>query len=160
MREKRHRLPDAAYYGPKTVSFTACIHRRRRPFLDEGIVREFQSHLEISAGRFACVVPIYCFMPDHLHVMIQGVENHSRPKEAIDDFKYTTGRWLAASRLEFEWQEDYHDRIMRASEDWRAHAFYIFLNPVRAGLVADPYAYPFTGSIGYDLIQMLHDISW
>ncbi|AIE86059.1 hypothetical protein OP10G_2691 [Fimbriimonas ginsengisoli Gsoil 348] len=43
---------------------------------------------------------------------------------------------------------------------WKRHAFYILQNPIRAGLVADPYEYPFTGSIGYELAQMLLDICW
>jgi putative transposase len=160
VREKRHRLPDAAYHGRKTVSFTACVERRRPLYRDPEVVRAFVEILAEQASLAGCLVPIYCFMPDHMHVMIQGLEETSRPKVAMDEFKSGAGLWLARHRPDFELQKDYHDRIVRAAEDWRAHAFYVFQNPLRAGLVDDPYAYPFTGSVGYDLVEMLHDVSW
>ncbi len=92
--------------------------------------------------------------------MIQGTGQHSRPKQAMDEFKETTGLWLSRNRPDLAWQKDYHDHIVRRSEDWRRHAFYILNNPVRADLAVDPYEYPYTGSIGYDLQEMLADLSW
>jgi hypothetical protein len=46
------------------------------------------------------------------------------------------------------WQGDFYDHIIRSSDDWRQHALYIALNPVRAGLSNSCFDYPFSGSIG------------
>jgi len=45
--------------------------------------------------------------------------------------------------------------VIRKSDDWRRQVAYVLKNPVRAGLVEDPFAYPFTGSIGYDLYELI-----
>lgn len=43
------------------------------------------------------------------------------------------------------WQKGYFDRIVRAEEDLADFAGYIFANPVRAGLVQEPWDYAFSG---------------
>ncbi|MGV3616641.1 MAG: transposase [Fimbriimonas sp.] len=160
MKERKHRLPAAAYRGRKTVSFTACVEGRRPLFQDPEVVDAMVGLLAKWSVEAQCLVPIYCFMPDHLHTLIQGTEESSLPKRAMDEFKAGAGLWLARHRPAFSLQKDYHDHLIRSSVDWRRHAFYILNNPVRKGLTEDGYAYPFTGSIGYDLVEMLHEISW
>ncbi len=157
-REIKHRLPDEAYVGKRTVAYTLCVRDHRRPFVEENIVDVFSHKLRICAEAHHCLVPIYCFMPNHLHILIQGREENSRIKQSIEEFKFSTGSWFHANKPELSWQKDYYDHIIRKSQDWRNQAFYIFQNPVRAGLVADPYDYPFTGSIGFNLGEMLHDL--
>lgn len=129
-------------------------------FISREVVAPFVVELARCAEAFECLVPIYCFMPDHLHAMLQGTDERSAPKKAMDAFKARTNRWLKDIDAAFELQKDYHDHIVRRSDDWRRHAFYILNNPVRAGLTEDPYAYPSTGSIGYDLPQMFADLTW
>lgn len=46
------------------------------------------------------------------------------------------------------WQPNFYDHLIRSGEDWREQAWYIALNPVRAGLVSRFADYPFTGSLG------------
>lgn len=157
IRQKRHRLSPAAYYGEVTISITANVKFRKGLFLDSGIVRYFKDELEKQAARYEANVPIYCFMPDHLHLLIGGLTRTARPKQAIDGFKHETGIWLANNLPGFEWQHRYHDHILRSSEDWKTKARYIANNPVRAGLVEGLSAYPHTGSIGYDLADILYD---
>ena len=97
-------------------------------------------------------------MPDHLHVMIAGRDETSRPKEAMDEFKETTGHWFGDHCPDVCWQKDYHDHIIRISDDWRNHVVYILNNPARAGLVDDPLKYPFLGSIGVSVDDVLRDL--
>ena len=111
-------------------------------------------------GRFQCRIPIYCFMPDHLHVISMGMTQQADGKRAMDFFKSKSGLYLETSRADYRWQTDYHDRIIRRSEEWRKKVFYIFQNPVRAGIVEDPWTYSLTGSIGYDLEELIHDAAW
>jgi len=101
-------------------------------------------------AKAECLVGIYCFMPDHLHVIACGQSDNANSKHAIDAFKRDSGRWIA-----HPWQGDCYDHIIRRNEDWRRQVAYVLRNPVRGKLVEDPYAYPFTGSIGYDLGELI-----
>jgi hypothetical protein len=55
--------------------------------------------------------------------------------------KRLTGRAL--------WQTGYFERVVRDDQEVRTLAAYILANPVRAGLVEEPWAYPFSGSDRY-----------
>ena len=111
--------------------------------------------LSAMSAAHRCYVPIYCFMPDHLHVMLAGIDERADLLEAMYQFKHRSAMWMVRTKQPFRWQKDFYDHIIRASEDWRAHATYISLNPVRAGIAEDPFDYPFTGSIGTDLQEVI-----
>lgn len=96
-------------------------------------------------------------MPDHLHLILCGQYEWSDAKKAVDEFKAKTGLWLGKHRPGVEWQDGYHDHIIRRGEDWRRQVFYVFNNPVRQGLVTDASAWPFTSTIGFDLSELLID---
>lgn len=93
-------------------------------------------------------------MPDHLHVMFKGLGEGADALLAIRKFKLLSGLWFDRTRL-VSWQRGFHDHTIRGAEDWRNHATYIALNPVRAGLVEDPFDYLLTGSIGCDLSEVI-----
>ncbi|MEQ1933998.1 MAG: hypothetical protein ABL962_08980 [Fimbriimonadaceae bacterium] len=155
MRSKQHHLPDSEYKGERTVSFTACVVPRRSVFVTPEIVEPLVKILGGCTYRFSCFVPIYCFMPDHLHVMLKGIGFEGMPMEAMKSFKRLSGQHFSRCRFDFGWQVNFHDHIVRSREDWRGQARYIALNPVRAGLCEDIFDYPFTGSIGTDLKEIV-----
>lgn len=159
VREKKHRLPEAAYYGQKSVAFTACTENRRRGLANASVVEALLPMLESAANTHGCLVPLYCFMPDHLHLVIRGMTDTSAPKRAAEAFKRDSGMWLAENRPNLEWQKDFYDRILRYNEI-SATVRYLALNPVRAGLTSDINAWPFTGSLGYNLSEVLQDAFW
>jgi len=158
MRSKPHRLPEAAYRGHKTVSFTACIEDRKRPFLQSEIVKTFVGFLGEAIEGQRCIAPVYCFMPDHLHLLMFGQSPTSRIKVAMDQFKRKSADWFEAELPSTAWQANYHDHIVRNDEDLASHVQYVLANPVRAGLADEWGDYPFTGSIGIDLAVYLHDL--
>jgi REP element-mobilizing transposase RayT len=84
-----------------------------------------------------CFVPIYCFMPDHLHVFFRGTDFDSDPLLAMERFKHFSGSWMQRNRLP-RWQPGFHDTILRYGE-WKRKVRYIAKNPVRAGLVENPF---------------------
>ncbi|MGV3616638.1 MAG: transposase [Fimbriimonas sp.] len=98
-------------------------------------------------------------MPDHLHMIVSGMTDGAAPKRAMEAFKRDSGMWLARHRPDLRWQWNFHDRILRRKEI-AAACRYIALNPVRAGLAEDIHAWPFTGSIGFDLNEVLLDAFW
>ena len=157
IREKKHRLPREYYRGLVTVSLTACVDGRRRPFLEEAIVQTFLETLKDAVEKNGCSVYIYCFMPDHLHAILHGMDDDADSWRAMVDFKQKTGFWFCKQRSEFSWQKDFHDHVIRANEDLGAHVRYVADNPVRSGLVKLWSEYPHTGAIGFDLKLILAD---
>ena len=160
IREKPHRLPDVHYHGRKCVAFTA-VEAKRRPRFATPEIHDAVREALLSAGeRHGCLVPIYTLMPDHLHVLFLGRDEHSRAKAAMDRFKWEFGIWLGQNRPDLDLQKDYYDHIVRRSQGWEGQARYLALNPVRKGLASDVFGWPYTGSIGYDLQEVLLDAWW
>jgi REP element-mobilizing transposase RayT len=72
IKEKRHRLANDFYRGKACVTLTLCIKNRVEIFKIPKIVDTFIQILDGSAIRFNCIIPVYCFMPDHQHMIITG----------------------------------------------------------------------------------------
>lgn len=86
----------------------------------------------------------YCFMPDHLHLLLEAKEGANLIR-FMKTFKQTSAYHYRRTFHQPLWQKGYYDHILRKEEDVRGVARYIFENPVRAGLVASPDDYPFLG---------------
>lgn len=155
IREKPHRLPRDAYRGRIRVALTACVAARRPLFTAPHVVEPFVQTLRRAATQHLCSVAIYCFMPDHLHLVLQGEEPRADAWGAMVEFKQHSGFWLSQQHPGVRWQKDFYDHVIRADEDLRSHLRYIANNPVRQRLVDDWASYPFTGSIGFDLRSVL-----
>jgi len=61
-------------------------------------------------------------------------------------------------RPEVKWQKDFYDHIIRNSDDLSTQAAYVIENPIRKELVSKWEAYPYTGSIGINLDDVLTGI--
>lgn len=153
IKEKKHRLPEEAYEGRVAVSYTACLHDRSQLLATEELVTPLLEILEQAVTKYHCIVPVYCFMPDHAHFIVSGDGPNSRANYAVNLFKQRSGFFLKP--LGIRLQKDFHDHVVRASEDFHQHVWYILNNPVRAGLASNPLDYPFTGSLGIDLQKVI-----
>jgi putative transposase len=156
-RRRPHRLPQDRYLGRVCVAFTACEKNRRSGFAAPEVHVAFRECLERAALSHACTVPIYTLMPDHMHMLLLGDSEASRPYIAMCDFKILSGRWLHRRMPHLHWQHDFYDHVVRWSEGWRVQAKYIALNPVRSGLAADAADWPYTGAIGHPIEEILND---
>ena len=128
IREKIHRLPTRAYHGEMTVSVTMCVKARKPLFIDAYIVTQFVRILENAARRWSCWV-IYCFMPDHLHLVIHGSNPDANLWRMLVEFKQKTGFWLSKYHACGAWQKDFHDHVIRKNDDLSAHVRYVLENP-------------------------------
>lgn len=89
-------------------------------------------------------------MPNHIHVV------YTRPTRPVGkickDFKSYTGlvinRWIGESGP--LWQRDFHDRYARDPGHLSNMGFYVLLNPVKAGLVEDPFDWEFSSIHDYE----------
>lgn len=155
IREKAHRLPRTAYQGEVTASMTMVIKGRGRTFTDAWVVTAFVDLLREVAERRSCLVVVYCFMPDHLHLVLHGESSKSDLWRTTAEFKQRSGYWLYRHSPEISWQKDFHDHIIRQGDDLAAHVRYILENPCRRGLVSQWEEYPWKGSIGCRLEDIL-----
>jgi putative transposase len=82
--------------------------------------------------RFA--VRAYFFMPDHLHLLVEGITGDADFRQFMKRGKQLSGyhgKRMTGHRL---WVAGYYERIVRHDEDPRRFTQYILLNPVRAKL--------------------------
>jgi len=141
------------------VAFTICVDHSQPLFIKEEVVRAFIPILREVIEKHACIVPIYCFMPDHLHVILHGKIQSADTCQAMVEFKQRSGYWLKRNRPTVRWQKDFYDHIVRKSEDLGAQVRYIAMNPVRKELVEVWEKYAFTGALGVDLEKVMADAS-
>ena len=154
-RRLRHRLAPEAYRGDVAASFTACIAGKHELFTDSDTVAIFLGALRRASDQYECKVLIYGFMPDHLHVVLQGRGPSSDLRKAMALFKQLTGYRLARHVPAIRWQKDFFDHVLRDNDELGRQLRYIAENPVRRGFVADWREYGFTGSDAYDLGTLL-----
>ncbi len=82
------------------------------------------------------VLHLFLLMPDHLH-LIAGFPLDENMSDIIRDWKRLTAR-----RAGVDWQRNYFDHRVRPDEGLQQKTDYIRQNPVRAGLVSTPEAWP------------------
>ena len=100
----------------------------------------------------------YCFMPDHVHLLVEGLKEASDLRRLVKLMKQGSGAAYAMRTGERLWQEGFYDRVLREEEDAKEVARYILNNPVRAGLVTTPREYPYLGSDVWSLDELLESV--
>ena len=157
---KKHRLNRKFYTGLKRISFTLCVKDKKNLFDDEGIVKEFISVLKFETNKQNVKNWVYVFMPDHLHIILEGTTEESDLWKTIKIFKQKAGYLLKREVGErFKLQKDFFDYIHRKNDDLIKHIKYVAENPVRKRLVKDWRNYKKTGSIHYNLEELIGNIS-
>lgn len=100
--------------------------------------------LTLPCARYGFSLHAYCFMPDHLHLLVSGQDDSSLT-DFVRHFKQLSGHRFKREHGAPLWQISYYDHVLRRDEDLLTVARYIWDNPVRAGLVQDRSEYPFSG---------------
>ncbi|MBK8980991.1 MAG: transposase [Ignavibacteria bacterium] len=119
-------------------------------FINDYIFLIFRDMLTEAIDKGDCEAVIYLFMPDHLHLVLQGMNKDSDVIKSADLFKQKTGYWFGQNMGCSKWQKDYYDHIIRNNEDLITHIYYILNNPVRAGLTDEWKKYKLKGSTVYN----------
>ena len=132
---------------------------RRQPlFVTQPVVDLVLAQFLRSAEeeRFALVA--YCFMPDHVHLLVGGTCENSDGKRFISRAKQYSGFYYKQRHQQRLWQRYPFERVLRNNEATLIVARYILENPLRAGLVSDPREHPFLGSQVYTIDEILNAI--
>jgi putative transposase len=140
------RLDGFDYVGVQRYFVTCCALDRRPVFKEPQVVDSARSHFLNQATKFECAILAYCFMPDHLHLLIEGNSEHADLPSFVSRAKQKSGFDFAGRHEHRLWQKGYYERVLREDEPTTELIRYVIANPVRAALVVEPSEYPFWGS--------------
>ena len=160
------RLPPEYYRGRAHVHWSMTIHQRKIGWLSPQFYYKFREILTHTAFRYQICCPIFCCMPDHLHLLWVGIASTSDQLLAIRFFRRQLN--LVLARVDTRLQSEAYDHVLQEDERERS-AFeevfeYIARNPARAGLVKeDGYRnYAYTGCLvpGYPELRIWQEDFW
>ncbi|MDB6124545.1 MAG: hypothetical protein JWQ71_3538 [Pedosphaera sp.] len=156
------RLSREHYQGDSVVLWTLTTFDRAKGWLTPDFHHSFRELMFHVAAREGLVCPIYCLMPDHLHLVWMGLRRDTDQFNGISFLRTHLEPELAPAKF----QPQPHDEVLREEQRKRnAFAqvcFYIAANPVRATLASKPEGWAFTGSVvpGYPKLNPLSDDYW
>lgn len=143
------------YCGPHRYFLTFCTRHRRRLFVTPERVAAVLLQIQRVAGDGRFAILAYCFMPDHVHLLVEGQSEDADCRRFIARAKQFSGFHCQREFGERLWQPYGYERTLRNHDSTLSIARYIVENPVRAGLVSSAEDHPFTGSDVWKLPEIL-----
>lgn len=133
--------------GPHRHFLTFCTSGRHKAFVDAEPVDLVLSHILRTSQEQGFELPAYCFMPDHVHLLVEGRLHTSDCREFVARAKQFSGFYYTKRFGVRLWQRYTYERVLREHEESARVVRYILESPVRAGLVRRVDDYPYVGSI-------------
>jgi REP element-mobilizing transposase RayT len=160
------RLPPEFYRGQAYVHWSMTIEDRKTGWLTPAFYHEFREILTHTLFRYGLCCPIYCCMPDHLHMLWIGILEGSDQRNAAKFFRKHINPILES--LGVALQKQPYDHVLKEEERERSAfenaAEYIARHPERAGLVSqDGFRdYTYTGCLvpGYPELTFQQSDYW
>jgi len=144
---KQIRLPPDEYIGTAISFITICCENRLAIFQDASRSNAASAILRRASQSMQFLVHAFCLMPDHVHLLLEGTAAGSDLVRFVAQWKQQTGYLFRHELPKRFWQRRFYDHILRGGEGAESVAWYIWMNPVRKGIVAEPHQYPFSGSL-------------
>ena len=148
------RLANRSYVGRAQYFLTFCAINRRPLFENGTVVDEVLAQIQRTAKEESFEVLAYCFMPDHVHLLVKGIDEESDLRQFAKLSKQRTGYEYKNRCGALLWQEGYFERVLRDDSEARHIARYIVTNPVRAGLVASAAEYAHVGTTEWTIEEL------
>lgn len=165
-RNHLRRLPRHYYQNDAIVHWSLTTLSRKQGWLSALFYYRFRELLTHTSFRYGLAVPIFCLMPDHIHMVWMGLCDGSDQLNAMKHFRKQCDESL--QRIGFRLQDQAYDHVLK-EEERQGRALhnvceYIAKNPERAGLVeSDEYAqYPFSSCLvpGYPELRPFDSSCW
>jgi putative transposase len=120
---EEYRLPDQSYF----LSFRA---QDGANLAQPEVVSRMVKTMRDLGRHWKIEVNCYCFMPDHVHLIVTLAEAGGDLQKWIRYAKRETVKLLSVGK----WQRSYWDTSAKEYIDVEAYALYTLYNPVRRGL--------------------------
>ncbi|MGH9684707.1 MAG: transposase [Candidatus Acidiferrales bacterium] len=113
---KRIRLAAEHYKGRGRYFLTFCCESRRQVFRDPVAAVWLLRRLREIADADLFLLHAWCLMPDHLHILIEGLSEKCAALAFAAKFKQMTGyegKPMTGANI---WQGRFYDHILRTQE--------------------------------------------
>jgi putative transposase len=152
-------LKSFDYTGLHRYFLTFCTDSRRHLFTTRTRVDLVLTQIARSAADEQFAIVAYCFMPDHVHLLIEGQSDSSDCRRFIGRAKQFSGFHYSKAFGHRLWQRYGVERVLRSNEATLVAARYVLENPIRAGLARHVEEYPFLGSMTHAVGEILEAVS-
>ena len=149
----RH-LENFDYIGMHRYSLTFCTEDRAIRFKAAAVVELVHAQILRAAIEQGFEITVYCYMPDHLHLLVRGTYEGAEGLTFISRAKQYSGFHYKERFKHRLWQRYGYEHVVRDDIEEAAIIRYIIDNPVRKGLVERAADYPFTGSQRYTMAEL------
>ncbi len=156
------RLPREHYQGDAVVFWTLTAFDRATGWLTKDLHHQFRELMFHAISREGLVCPIYCLMPDHIHLIWMGLRLDTDQINGMAFLRTYLEPALAPAVFQPQPQDEVLREDRRKKGAFAKFCFYTAANPVRAELVDKPEAWPFTGCLvpGYPKLNPFADDYW
>jgi putative transposase len=144
-------FPGIERHNQAIIHFVTVCTKNRQTLLASDLAHRILLEAWSNADSF--LVGRYVLMPDHIHLFCAPARPLPGYLEAWVKYwkSLVTQRLPIATKGQF-WQRDFWDTQLRQSESYAAQWDYVWLNPVRHGLVKNPDDWPYQGEV--------HQLEW
>ncbi len=149
------RLRGFSYAGKHRYSLTLNTLDGCEHFANAELVADVRAQLLRTASELKFEIRAYCFIRDHLHLLVQGTAPSSDLRAFVSTAKQRSAHAARPKMRGRLWQAGYYDRILRPDQESEPVARYILLNRVHAGLATSVVDDPFVGSQTMTIDEML-----
>ena len=165
-KKRLKRLSPEYYRGEAWVHWTLTVEGRKTGWLDARFLYRFRELLTHVAFRDQLACPVFCLMPDHLHLLWCGLADACDQRIAMKRFRKDINGTLG--KIGYRLQGQAYDNVLRDADlDTQAIEDvmeYIARNAERKGLVSiDEFAsYSYTGCLlpGCPQLRLFQDSRW
>ena len=141
------RLDPKAYRGLAMIHWTHTFEEKATGWLDDRFHHRFRELLLHAAARNPVACPVYCLMPDHIHTVWCGLSPSTDQRTAIAWLRAWLKRIVKPAKLQPQPHDHILDQYEAEGDAFEQACFYVWQNPVRAGLVGDAVEWKFTGTV-------------
>jgi REP element-mobilizing transposase RayT len=145
-RFRPRRLTTFDYTGRHAYHLVVVTANRKKVLVGD-LARSVMPQLGAAATATAFELLSFVVMPDHVHILAQGLDDGSSAVRLVQRFKQTTAFHYKKETGEQLWQWSYYDHVLRREENVDEVARYIRANPVRAGLASVEGEWSYVGGI-------------
>jgi len=147
------------YFRPGDYSFLTHVTYKRIPILIDNFDL-WQKAFDDIREKFPFELIAWVVLPDHFHIILEfdtdEVSNLMRRIKLSFSMNFRKRKRMRRGRI---WQYRFWDHIIRDQLDINRHIDYIHYNPVKHGLVNDPFDYRYS-SLNEYLQRGLYTRDW
>jgi REP element-mobilizing transposase RayT len=152
------RIPGYPYIGVQRYFITVCTHNRAEHFRNLDAAALVVDAFIETARQHAVTIVVYCVMPDHMHLLLDGDHDGADLPSFMRVAKQRAGFRFKQRFGCPLWQEGYYEHVLRNEERTEDVVFYVIANPTRKRLVEHVREYPLWGSMRYSREELLQAI--